>query len=230
MRSLESYRRLTLTKRGVLGEWVVTVLLLLFATTTLAQAFVIPTGSMESTLLVGDHLLVDKLAYAPASPFSRRLLPYTDVQRGDIIVFPSPEKREITLIKRAIGIPGDRLRLVDKQLILNGHPVAEPYVQHIDSLLIPARDNFEEIVVPSGHYFAMGDNRDNSHDSRFFGFVPRASIFGEPWLIYWSYDSTTERLSGSPLDPGHIQDLALNFFGKTRWSRSLQLVRGYPLH
>ncbi len=229
MTFLERFRRLTHTGRNTAGEWAVTFLLLIFATAFVAQPYVIPSGSMESTLLTGDHVIVDKLAYAPAGDFSKRFLPYQDVRRGDIIVFRSPENKDITLVKRAIGVPGDRVRIADKRLVLNGRFAAEPYVQHIDSLSIPARDNTAEFTVPPGHYFAMGDNRDNSHDSRFFGFVPRENIFGKPCVIYWSYESTTENLSGSPLNPDHLQDLALNFFSKTRWRRTFQFVRGYPL-
>jgi signal peptidase I len=229
MTFLERFRRLTHTGRNTAGEWAATFLLLIFATAFVAQPYVIPSGSMESTLLTGDHVIVDKLAYAPAGDFSKRLLPYQDVRRGDIIVFRSPENKDITLVKRAIGIPGDRVRIAEKRLVLNGHFAVEPYVQHIDSLSLPARDNTEEFTVPPGHYFAMGDNRDNSHDSRFFGFVARENIFGKPCVIYWSYESTTENLSGSPLNPDHLQDLALNFFSKTRWRRTFQFVRGYPL-
>lgn len=226
---LERLRRLTETKRNGVGEWAVTFLILLFATTFVAQPYVIPSGSMESSLMTGDHLIVDKMAYAPAGSISKRLLPYSQVRRGDIIVFRSPEKKEVTLVKRAIGVPGDRIQLVSKRLVLNGHAVAEPYVQHTDPNILDARDNMTELTVPMGHYFAMGDNRDNSHDSRSFGFVPRENISGKPWVIYWSYESTTENLSGSPLNPDHLQDLALNFFSKTRWSRTFQFVRGYPL-
>src|SRR5882762_8149302 len=111
--------------RGAIAEWTITILLLLFGTTTLVQAFVIPTGSMEDTLLIGDHLLVDKLAYAPPGPVSRHILPYTDVRRGYIIVFRYPVDIRQTFVKRAIGVPGDRIRLVDKQLILNGNQVKE---------------------------------------------------------------------------------------------------------
>jgi signal peptidase I len=230
MRFLDRLRALSQTRRGFLGEWTVTALLFLFATTLVAQPFVIPTGSMESTLLVGDHLFVDKLAYAPPGELSRHVLPYREIQRGDVIVFRSPEKPSITLVKRVVGVPGDRIEVVAKRLILNGRAVEEPYVQHIDPLTLAGRDNLPEVAVPPGHYFAMGDNRDNSHDSRFFGFVPRENVFGKPWLIYWSYESTTERLAGSPVNPDHLGDLALNFFQKTRWSRTFQLVRGYPLH
>src|SRR6202047_1937657 len=114
--------------RGTIAEWTVTILLLLFGTTTLVQAFVIPTGSMEDTLLIGDHLLVDKLSYSPGGPVSKHVLPYAEIKRGDIIVFRYPVDIRQTFVKRAIGVPGDHIRLVDKQLILNGHRVQEPYV------------------------------------------------------------------------------------------------------
>src|SRR6266404_8406730 len=116
--------------RGTIAEWTITILLLLFGTTTLVQAFVIPTGSMEDTLLIGDHLLVDKLAYAPGGAVSSHFLPYHDVKRGDIIVFRYPVDIRQTFVKRAIGVPGDRIRLVDKQLYLNGKLADEPYVYH----------------------------------------------------------------------------------------------------
>jgi signal peptidase I len=240
------------TQRGTIGEWTVTILLLLFATTTLVQAFVIPTGSMEDTMLIGDHLLVDKLAYAPKGPVSQYLLPYTDVKRGDIIVFRYPEDIRQTFVKRVIGVPGDRLRIENKQLFLNGKAVEEPYKFHKIDSWESYRDTFPiepegyyiypgaremltrhvvngEIVVPPNSYFAMGDNRDSSLDSRYWGFVPRENIIGKPLIIYWSYETSTDRLAGSPLDPGHLKDLAFNFFTKTRWSRTFQLVRGHPL-
>src|SRR5438445_8571585 len=129
-------------QRGFIAEWTVTFILLLFGTTSLVQAFVIPTGSMEDTLLIGDHLLVDKLSYAPAGPVSRHIIPYTEVKRGDIIVFRYPVDISQTFVKRCIGVPGDRIRLVNKQLILNGHPVNEPYVYHKSELIDSYRDNF----------------------------------------------------------------------------------------
>ncbi len=239
------------TQRGTIGEWTVTVLLLLFATTTLVQAFVIPTGSMEDTMLIGDHLLVDKLAYSPRGSVSKHLLPYVDVKRGDIIVFRYPEDIRQTFVKRVIGTPGDTVRLENKQLILNGRPVTEPYKYHKTDYFDSYRDNFPsepnmrvypgaeemlnkhvkdgQILVPPNCYFAMGDNRDSSLDSRYWGFVPRENIIGKPLIIYWSYESSTERLAGSPLNPDHLKDLALNFFSKTRWNRTFQLVRGFPL-
>jgi len=236
----------------VIAEWTVTIILLLFGTTTLVQAFVIPTGSMEDTLLIGDHLLVDKLAYAPPGHVTRVLLPYTPLKRGDIIVFRYPVDITQTFVKRCIGVPGDRIRLVNKQLILNGKAVHEPYVYHKTEYIDSYRDNFPsepnahllgaapdmllnhvqngEVVVPPGYYFAMGDNRDSSLDSRYWGFVPRENIIGKPLVIYWSYDASTEALADpSILNWSHILDMIEHFPTKTRWSRTLRLVHGYPL-
>jgi len=236
--------------RGFIAEWSVTFILLLFGTTTLAQAFVIPSGSMEDTLLVGDHLLVDKLAYAPHDNATGHLLPYSDVKRGDIIVFRYPIDIRQTFVKRVIGLPGDRIHLENRQLFLNGHKLDEPYVAYkappspyadnfpaapayLSSIYPPAQKMLGEnvqngdVVVPPDHYFAMGDNRDNSSDSRYWGFVPRENIIGKPLLIFWSYDAPTADLVGYSAD--HFLDLAKNFFFKTRWDRELKLVRGYPV-
>jgi len=238
--------------RGFIAEWAVTAIMLLFGTTTVLQAFVIPSGSMEGTLLVGDHLLVDKLVYAPADSFSQHLLPYRDVQRGDVIVFRSPIELEKTLVKRAIGVPGDRVRLENKRLVLNGVPMDEPYANHIPGSYAAYRDNFPsaaqteslrsratemldqhvvngELVVPPGSVFAMGDNRENSDDSRFWGLVPRENIIGTPFLIYWSFDAPTEDLSDPGIGIAHIVDITTHFLTKTRWARTFQFVRGYPL-
>lgn len=226
--------------RNWIAEWTLTLLLLLFGTATLVQAYVIPTGSMEDTLLVGDHLLVDKLSYAPQGSFSRWLLPYTDVKRGDIIVFRYPVNPKDTYVKRVIGMPGDHLRITNKQVYINGQKLNEPYKFHKSRLDDPYRDNFpsqnffntsergiemlenhvsqNELVIPPNSYFAMGDNRDNSLDSRYWGFVPRENIIGKPLLIYWSFDAGTGTLSGA------LQ----HFFSKTRWNRSFQLIHGYP--
>jgi signal peptidase I len=238
--------------RGFVAEWCITIILLLFGTTNLLQAFVIPTGSMEDTLMVGDHLLVDKLAYAPADGASKHLLPYRDVERGDIIVFRYPVDIRQTFVKRCIGVPGDRIHLVSKRLFLNGHPVEEPYVYHKSAYIDAFRDYFPsaagaglppsaedmlanhvvdgDIVVPPGYYFAMGDNRDNSLDSRYWGFVPRGNIIGKPLIIYWSYDASTSALTDTGLNVQHLVDMVLHFPTKTRWERSLRLIRGYPLN
>lgn len=238
-------------QRGFIAEWTVTIILLLFGTTTLVQAFVIPTGSMEDTLLIGDHLLVDKLAYAPAGPITRHILPYSDVKRGDIIVFRYPVDIRQTFVKRVIGVPGDRLRLVNKQVYLNGAKLEEPYVYHKTEYIDSYRDNFPgepnahiaesaqemlekhvengEVVVPPGMYFAMGDNRDSSLDSRYWGFVPRENIIGKPLIIYWSYDATTEALASTGLGLDHLKDVVVNFFGKTRWRRTFRLIRAHAI-
>ncbi len=237
-------------QRGFVAEWTVTILLLLFGTTTLVQAFVIPTGSMEDSLLIGDHLLVDKLAYAPQGPISKYLLPYQEVERGDIIVFRYPIDLNQTFVKRVVGVPGDRLKVVDKQLWVNGAVLDEPYVVHKSDYIDAYRDNFPapprsmqvyqsavdmlenhvrngEIVVPEGNYFAMGDNRDLSLDSRYWGFVPRDHIIGKPLIIYWSYDAPTSHLQDAGVSLAHLRDLALNFFPKTRWKRTFQLIHSY---
>ncbi len=237
--------------RGFIAEWTVTIILLLFATTTLVQAFVIPSASMEDTLLIGDHVLVDKLVYAPAGPISKHLLPYREPRRGDIIVFRYPLNIQEDYVKRAIGIPGDHIRLQNKQLILNGHPVYEPYVIHATSYIDTYRDNFPsspnpglrpramemlendvvngELVVPPGNIFAMGDNRDDSDDSRYWGLVPRENIVGTPTIIYWSFEASTQDLTNPNIGLDHIVDVVAHFFTKTRWNRTFKLVRGYPL-
>ena len=237
--------------RGFIAEWSVTFILLLFGTTMLAQAFVIPSGSMEDTLLVGDHLLVDKLAYAPHGAATAKLLPYNDVNRGDIIVFRYPIDISQTFVKRVMGVPGDRIHLENRRVFLNGHPLDEPYVVYKRPPSLYA-DNFPtaptdmpvyapaakmlaenvvngEVVVPPGHYFAMGDNRDNSSDSRYWGFVPRENILGKPLVIYWSFDASTEDLTSPGANIPHLIDMVIHFPTKTRWSRTLRLIRSYPV-
>jgi signal peptidase I len=238
--------------RAFVAEWTVTILLLVFGTSTLLQAFVVPTGSMEDTVLIGDHMIVDKMAFAPPGPISKYILPYTPIKRGDIIVFKYPPNVRETYIKRVVGVPGDRIKLENKDLILNGVKVVEPYVVHKTPYLDSYRDNFPtdpnlmlndqahqmlsrnvkdgELVVPPGNFFAMGDNRDNSADSRYWGFVPRENIVGKPVIIFWSYDAPTERLADPNLiSLDHLLDLAQNFFSKTRWNRTFMLIRGHSL-
>jgi signal peptidase I len=238
--------------RGTIAEWTITILLLLFGTTTLVQAFVIPTGSMEDTLLIGDHLLVDKLAYAPAGPVSKYILPYETPKDGDIIVFRYPVDITQTFVKRVIGQPGDHIKIINQQLYRNGVKLTEPYVYHKNPYPDTYRDNFPgaepnvmlydsakdmlqnhvvngEVVVPPLSYFAMGDNRDNSLDSRYWGFVPRENIIGKPLIVYWSYDAPTDQLQDSGVSVSHVFDLVKNFFPKTRWKRTFMLIHGYPI-
>jgi signal peptidase I len=238
--------------RGFIPDWTVTIIFLLFGITTIAQPFVIPSPSMESTLMTGDHVLVDKLVYALPGPISRHLLPYEPVHRGDIIVFRYPMDISQNYVKRCMGVPGDHIRIVNKDVYLNGKKLVEPYAYHRSAAIIPYRDNFPaepdslvydrgvqmlrdhvvngEIVVPPGNYFAMGDNRDNSSDSRYWGFVPRENIVGTPFFVWWSYDAPTSELASGNIDIGHIVDIVLHFFTKTRWNRTFRLVRGYPVN
>jgi signal peptidase I len=221
------------------------MLIYLFATTTLVQAYVVPTPSMEGNLLVGDHILVDRMAFADPGSFGRQILPYRDVERGDIIAFLYPEDIRQTYVKRVIGLPGDRIRLENGQVIRNGCLLAEPYTQHIATRRDPYRDDFPlapeafttprgrdmlehhvsngEVVVPPGMLFALGDNRDNSADSRYWGFVPRNYVVGRPLLVYWSYDAPTADLEEWTLD--HVIDLAEHFFTRTRWKRTFVVPR-----
>jgi signal peptidase I len=210
---------------------------------------------MEDNLLVGDHLLVDKLAYAPSGALGKYLLPYESPKHGDIIVFRDPANVNQTLVKRVIGVPGDRLKMTNRTVYRNGGALNEPYVYH-KFPYDPARDNFPgeafgaetarqaelqrdmlehhvvngEIVVPPGCYFAMGDNRDNSLDSRYWGFVPRDNIIGKPLLIYWSYQASTEDLVGASVDSvlTHFVDVGEHFFTRTRWNRMFRVIRGFP--
>ena len=238
--------------RGFIAEWTVTIVLLLFATTTLVQAFVIPSASMQDTLLIGDHVLVDKLVYAPSSGSAPHLLPYREVRRGDIIVFRYPLDISQDYVKRAIGLPGDRIHLEAKKLWLNGHPVDEPYVVHSTPYINEYRDNFPlghpdagvmpraidmvrdyavngDLVVPKDFIFAMGDNRDDSADSRYWGLVPRDNIVGTPLIIYWSFEAPTADLVDPNIGIGHILDVIIHFPTKTRWGRTFKLIHGYPL-
>ena len=242
--------------RNSIAEWSVTVLLLLFGTSSIAQPFVIPTSSMEDGLLIGDHLIVDKLAYAPAGSLSKYLLPYQEPKHGDVIVFRYPPDITQTYVKRLIGLPGDRIKMVNRVVFRNGVQLNEPYT--FQKFPYDAeRDNFPsslhmnvrgalalqcqremleknvvsgEAVVPPGHFFAMGDNRDNSEDSRYWGFVPRENLIGKPVLVYWSYKAPTEDLLGNTADSmiNHFVDLGEHFFTRTRWSRTFKLVRGFP--
>ncbi len=228
--------------RKLIQEWAVTLLLFLFVTTTMVQAYVVPTGSMENNILVGDHMLVDKVGFENGgNNWGSYVLPHRDVKRGDIIAFRYPEDIQQTWVKRVIGLPGDHIQLKAKQVIRDGQKLDEPYVRHSSASLDDYRDNFPtapdigttghgremfahnvrggEVIVPSGMLFVMGDNRDNSLDSRYIGFVPASYVVGKPLVIYWSYDAPTSELVDWNL--AHLKDVALHFFSKTRWDRTL---------
>ncbi|MGA3324502.1 MAG: signal peptidase I [Terriglobia bacterium] len=224
--------------------------------TFVAEATVIPTGSMESTILVGDHVFLNKLLYGPRLPYtSLRMPPLKEVHRQDIVAFRYPVNPSVMFVKRVIGVGGDVVKIENKRVYLNGKPLFEPYVQYLALPNQPLRDDFppslslletfpaylgldpawarrmpsfiqnDGLHVPPGYLFAMGDNRDNSLDSRFWGFVPLENVVGEPLFVYWSYDapnpkdwqadSLAERLKfdGS---------IIWNFLTRTRWSRTGQ--------
>lgn len=222
--------------REYLEALLIAVVFATFARTWIVQAFKIPSGSMEQNLLIGDHILVNKFVYGPtASGLERAVLPVRDIRRGDIVVFKFPQDPSRDFIKRCMALPGDTIASEDKVLSINGKPVDDSgFVFHTDPEILSrrdyfqrgARDTFGPQVVPEGQYFCMGDNRDNSNDSRYWGPVPRENVKGRAFMIYWSYDS------GEPYEwPGlqnklrQIGRMALNFFTKTRWERTFRVVR-----
>jgi signal peptidase I len=213
------------TIREYFESFVITAIIALFATTFTVQAFKIPTASMESNLLIGDHLLVNKFVYGLKTGFLGKLLPYKDPQRGDIIVFKYPHGVETAYVKRLIGMPGDTVEVKDRTVYVNGRPLKENYTQYNDEIIY--REPYGPQVIPQGHYFAMGDNRDNSADSRSWGFVPRDYILGKALVIYWSFETP----SGEYLRTGvgdrlkQYSDVIANFFSKTRWRRTFKIIR-----
>ena len=190
------------TLREYFESILVAVVLALFVRTFVFQAFKIPTGSMKPNLLVGDHLIVNKFIFAPAVfGLERVLLPMRPIERGDIIVFKFPEEPERDFIKRVIGLPGDTLELRNQTVLINGQALTEPYAHY---LFPPAaegqmegdlRRKYGPVTVPAGHFFMMGDNRDDSQDSRFWGFLPETYVKGRALFIYWSFDTPED---GSP--------------------------------
>jgi signal peptidase I len=248
------------TLRDYFESLVVTVILALFGTTFIVQAFKIPTPSMEDNLLVGDHLLVNKFVFGSPNSLLHRVLPSREIRRGDVIVFKYPEDLTKHYVKRAIGLPGDRIKIDGQKLFINGELYEEPYIFHKmpEYRNVLVRDIFplsremmnrlsgyqqnrdiydsyifyrpflkgDEIVIPPEQYFAMGDNRDNSADSRYWGFVPRKNIVGRALIIYWSYDTDpNEHLRTGAADRLYqYADLIINFLRKTRWSRSFMLI------
>jgi signal peptidase I len=225
-----------------------TVVIAIFVITFIVQAFQIPSGSMENTLLVGDYLLVSKICYGGGG-IGDYLVPYQKIRRGDIIVFLYPVDPTQHFVKRVIGVPGDRLRMVNKKVFINGKPLDEPYVRYLDPPNNMFRDDFPrtdipalgmegkwwlqmrklvddgELIVPQGNYFVMGDNRDDSQDSRYWGFVPRENVVGRPLIIYWSvrdWDENPSPTLAGRLD--HVAYAVTHFFQITRWHRTLRLI------
>lgn len=223
--------------------------------TFVAEATVIPTGSMESTILIGDHVFLNKLLYGPRLPYTSLRLPtLREVHRQDIVAFRYPVNPSVMFVKRVIGVGGDVIRIEDKKVYLNGRPLFEPYTQFLYPTTLPLRDDFpptpsvletlpaawgldpvwarrmpnyirkDGLHVPSGYLFVMGDNRDNSLDSRFWGFVPLENVVGEPLFVYWSYDAPTKDWTAETLEARLKFDASIvwNFVTHTRWSRTGQ--------
>ena len=185
-------RAVTLKKKSTLREYAeaaaIAILLALFIRAFVVQAFKIPSGSMEPTLLVGDHILVNKFLYGIKIPYVQStLIPIGDPERGDIIVFIYPEDKSKDYIKRVIGLPGDRIQIHGKQIFVNGVVFEDKYGHYDERVGNSSRPLDGKWEVPKGHYFVMGDNRDHSADSRFWGFVPSPNIKGKAFIIYWSW-------------------------------------------
>jgi len=227
----------------------------LFIITFVVQAFEIPSSSMENTLLIGDHVFVNRIQFAPKTPWMGPLLPYRQVRRGDIVVFLAPCEPGLYVVKRIMGVPGDRIHLRKGVVYRNGEELKEPYVIHSPdaaSYPNPYRDNFpavppsetynvypcweaelpahiqgDDLVVPPGHFFAMGDNRDVSLDSRYWGFIPQENIIGRPMFIYWSFETPADQYRKTDFGDriGFLAHVVLHFFDETRWRRTLQGVR-----
>ncbi len=226
----------------------------LFIITFILQAFEIPSSSMEDTLLIGDHVFVNREQFAPPTRWMGPLMPYRDIHRNDIVVFLSPEEQGLFVVKRIMGVPGDRIHLRDGAVYRNGEKLDETkYVQHKLADYNPYRDNFPavppsdmygvrnekwtqelpshveggDIVVPPDSYFAMGDNRDVSYDSRYWGFIPRKNVIGRPMFVYWSFITPADQYQmRSPGDRlAFLAHIVIHFFDETRWSRTLRIVR-----
>lgn len=233
---------------GSLQSLMGTVVIAIFVITFIVQAFQIPSESMENTLLVGDYLLVNKLCYG-GQGIGDHLMPYQKIARGDIIVFHYPVDPQQHFVKRVIGVPGDHLRMERKRVLINGKPLDEPYVRFLEPANNLFRDNFPrtdipaiglegkwwlemrklvedgQLIIPEGHYFVMGDNRDDSQDSRYWGFVPRENIIGRPLVIYWSVRDWDHAPSASIMGRlYHVAYAVTHIFQITRWNRTLRLV------
>jgi len=233
-----------------LQSLVITVVIAVFVITFVVQAFQIPSESMENTLLIGDYLLVDKLRYGGGGIWDG-IMPYRQVRGGDIVVFHYPVSPSQHFVKRVVGVPGDRIRLIHGDVYLNGKRLQEAYVRHTSPLPDPFRDEFPrlsssaqevtrtwrlqmeklvengELIVPEGHYFVLGDNRDESLDSRYWGFVPRENIIGRPLLIYWSLRSEGDNLQVSSTAGDKLYRFAYavsHLYQITRWDRTFRLV------
>lgn len=222
------------TVREYYEALLIAVIFVNFARIFVFQAFKIPTGSMEDNLKVGDHIIVNKFIYGPG-PNVKGFLPLRDIKRGDIIVFRYPLQPDTDFVKRVIGMPGDVVEVRDKVVSVNGKALTEPYVVHDDPQIYPlqpalpepyrSRDQFGPFAVPQGQYFAMGDNRDRSSDSRYWGTVPRTMIKGRAFMVYWSFRGQPPPPDAPPSDRvKELLGVVVHFFTRTRWDRTFLIV------
>ena len=231
---------MTATRKSTAREYfesiAIAVILALFIRTFVVQAFKIPTGSMENNLLIGDHLLVNKFVYgSAATPIERAILPMRAIDRGDVVVFKFPQEPDRDFIKRVIGLPGETLEVRHKKVFIDGTALDEPYVHFLvppsperqEVALADVRESYGPVTVPADQYFVMGDNRDNSQDSRWWGYLPRDLVKGKALMVYWSFDSDRadyqEEGLGATLRG--ITDVVTGFFTRTRWERILHQIR-----
>ena len=223
------------TVREYFESIVIAVILALFIRTFIVQAFKIPTGSMEENLLIGDHLLVNKFIFGPtASRLERALLPMGTVKRGDIVVFKYPEEPDRDFIKRVIGLPGETIEVREKKVYIDGKPLQEWYTHFLQPAASPSefhevtafdlRERYAPHTVPANEYFVMGDNRDNSQDSRYWGTLPRDYIKGKALVIYWSYEAGREEYQDGDTVRG-LGSVFVHFFSRTRWDRMFRQIR-----
>jgi signal peptidase I len=228
-------------KKSTIREYfesiVIAVILALFIRTFVVQAFKIPTGSMEENLLIGDHLLVNKFVFGPTeTALERTLLPVGTIKRGDILVFKYPVEPDRDFIKRVIGLPGETVELREKKVYINGKPLDEPYVHFLqppgaeselhEVTSFDVRERYGPVTVPANQYFMMGDNRDNSQDSRYWGFMPRENVKGKALLIYWSYEAGREDYEdeGAGATLKGLGSVFVHFFTRTRWDRMFRQI------
>jgi len=227
------------TTREYLEALLIAAIFLGFTNTFVLKTFYIPSSSMENTMLVGDHLFVNRFVYgAPRMDWERKIFPTREVKRGDIVIFRSLENPEIDMVKRCVGLAGDTIEVRDKALWINGQWVEDskfaihrdPRVYHRDDYVseqAKRRDNFGPFTVPAGHYFCMGDNRDNSYDSRFWGPLPAENVKGRPVFIYWSYGGETPdgNWHGWGTRLRQLGRTIIGFLPHTRWERTFKLIR-----
>jgi signal peptidase I len=225
--------------REYLESVVVAVILALFIRTFAVQAFKIPSGSMETNLLIGDHLLVNKLVYSPSlGTLEDNLLGKKEIRRGHVVVFKFPEDPSRDFIKRVIGLPGEKVEIRDKRVYINDEPLEESYTHFLEAPLQHddpeyglrgegLRDNWGPEVVPPGQLFVMGDNRDNSRDSRYWGFLAADQVKGRALLVYWSLAARKDEYQRTSMKEivKDYWDMIWNFRARTRWERSFHLIR-----